>query len=417
MVFTSLFIAFLTVGVVLRLWLASRQIRHVAQHRDQVPDVFAERIRLRSHQRAADYTIARTRLGMVEAVFDAAVLVALTLLGGLQLLAMWSYELPAPGLVQQLALITSVVVLLGVLGLPFTLYRQFRLEERFGFNRMTPKLFIADTIKATLVAAVLGLPLAAVVLWLMQTAGQFWWLWAWIVWALFNLAVIWLFPTVIAPLFNKFTPLTDAELAERIKSLAERCGFSLNGLFVMDGSKRSAHGNAYFTGFGRSKRIVFFDTLLSRLNADEIEAVLAHELGHFKHKHIVRRIVLSLATSFLFLALLGWLANQTWFYTGLGVAPNLLGANHAVALMLFFLVVPVFTFPFTPVFSWLSRRDEFEADAYAAGQTDPANLVSALVKLYDDNAATLTPDPAHSAFYDSHPPAAIRIGRLTWSEA
>ncbi len=417
MVFTSLFIAFLTVGVVLRLWLASRQIRHVAQHRDQVPDVFAERIRLRSHQRAADYTIARTRLGMVEAVFDAAVLVALTLLGGLQLLAMWSYELPAPGLVQQLALITSVVVLLGVLGLPFTLYRQFRLEERFGFNRMTPKLFIADTIKATLVAAVLGLPLAAVVLWLMQTAGQFWWLWAWIVWALFNLAVIWLFPTVIAPLFNKFTPLTDAELAERIKSLAERCGFSLNGLFVMDGSKRSAHGNAYFTGFGRSKRIVFFDTLLSRLNADEIEAVLAHELGHFKHKHIVRRIVLSLATSFLFLALLGWLANQTWFYTGLGVAPNLLGANHAVALMLFFLVVPVFTFPFTPVFSWLSRRDEFEADAYAASQTDPANLVSALVKLYDDNAATLTPDPAHSAFYDSHPPAAIRIGRLTWSEA
>lgn len=417
MVFTSLFIAFLTVGVVLRLWLASRQIRHVAQHRDQVPDVFAERIRLRSHQRAADYTIARTRLGMVEAVFDAAVLVALTLLGGLQLLAMWSYELPAPGLVQQLALITSVVVLLGVLGLPFTLYRQFRLEERFGFNRMTPKLFIADTIKATLVAAVLGLPLAAVVLWLMQTAGQFWWLWAWIVWALFNLAVIWLFPTVIAPLFNKFTPLTDAELAERIKSLAERCGFSLNGLFVMDGSKRSAHGNAYFTGFGRSKRIVFFDTLLSRLNADEIEAVLAHELGHFKHKHIVRRIVLSLATSFLFLALLGWLANQTWFYTGLGVAPNLLGANHAVALMLFFLVVPVFTFPFTPVFSWLSRRDEFEADAYAASQTAPANLVSALVKLYDDNAATLTPDPAHSAFYDSHPPAAIRIGRLTWSEA
>src|SRR5690554_2439469 len=323
MVFTSLFIAFLTVGVVLRLWLASRQIRHVAQHRDQVPDVFAERIRLRSHQRAADYTIARTRLGMVEAVFDAAVLVALTLLGGLQLLAMWSYELPAPGLVQQLALITSVVVLLGVLGLPFTLYRQFRLEERFGFNRMTPKLFIADTIKATLVAAVLGLPLAAVVLWLMQTAGQFWWLWAWIVWALFNLAVIWLFPTVIAPLFNKFTPLTDAELAERIKSLAERCGFSLNGLFVMDGSKRSAHGNAYFTGFGRSKRIVFFDTLLSRLNADEIEAVLAHELGHFKHKHIVRRIVASFSLSLAFLALLGWLAQQTWFYTGLGVTPNL----------------------------------------------------------------------------------------------
>lgn len=417
MAFTLLFVAFLTAGVVLRLWLATRQIRHVALHRDQVPAVFAERIRLRSHQRAADYTIQRTRLGMLETVFDAMVLVALTLLGGLQVLSVWSQGLPVSPLVQQMFLVTSVVVLLGVLGLPFAWYRQFHLEERFGFNRMTRKLFLADLLKSSLLAAVLGLPLLAVVLWLMQRTGAYWWIWAWAVWAVFNLAVIWLFPTVIAPLFNKFTPLADEALAARIRALAERCGFSLNGLFVMDGSKRSAHGNAYFTGFGRAKRIVFFDTLLSRLNADEIEAVLAHELGHFKHRHILRRIVMSLAASFVFLAVLGWLVNRSWFYTGLGVEPNLLGPNHGVALVLFFLVAPVFTFPLTPLASWLSRRDEFQADEFAAQQTDPAKLVSALVKLYDDNAATLTPDPAHSAFYDSHPPAAVRLGRLTWSEA
>lgn len=417
MAFTLLFVVVLTIGVAVRLWLASRQIRHVARHRDAVPDVFAERIRLRSHQRAADYTIARTRLGMIETVVDSGMLIVLTLMGGLQALAVSTQALPVAPLLQQLALVTAVVVILGLISLPFTLYRQFVLEQRFGFNRMTLKLFIADAVKGAVLAALLGLPLLAVVLWLMNSAGNLWWLWAWVVWAVFNLAVLWLFPTVIAPMFNKFTPLTDAELADRIKGLADRCGFSLDGLFVMDGSKRSAHGNAYFTGFGKSKRIVFFDTLLSRLNADEIEAVLAHELGHFKHRHIVRRIVLSFAVSLLFLALLGWLANQTWFYTGLGVQPNLLGPNDALALILFFLVMPVFTFLLTPLASWLSRRDEFQADRYAASQTDPARLVSALVKLYDDNAATLTPDPTHSAFYDSHPPAAIRIGRLTWSQA
>lgn len=414
MAFTLLFVVVLTVGVLVRLWLSGRQIRHVAGHRAAVPAAFAHRISLTSHQRAADYTIARARLGMLETVVDAAVLIGLTLLGGLQWLAQLSYGLPGGDLVRQLALIVAVVAILGLINLPFTLWRQFRLEARFGFNRMTPRLFAADALKGVLVGAVLGVPLAAVVLWLMGSAGTLWWLWAWVVWAVFNLAVLWLFPTVIAPMFNQFTPLADATLAERIRALAERCGFTLDGLFVMDGSKRSAHGNAYFTGLGKSKRIVFFDTLLSRLNADEIEAVLAHELGHFKHRHILRRIVVNFGISLAFLALLGWLSQRAWFYTSLGVEPNLIGPSNALALILFFLVMPVFTFLFTPLASWYSRRDEFQADRYAAQQTPPERLVSALVKLYDDNAATLTPDPRHSAFYDSHPPAAERIDRL-WS--
>jgi len=415
MAFTLLFVAVLTIGVVTRLWLASRQIRHVARHRDAVPEVFAHRISLTSHQRAADYTVARTRMSIVETVVDAAVLIGLTLLGGLQWLAEWAYTLPGGDIVRQLALIAAVMLVMGAISLPFTLWRQFRLEARFGFNRMTFGLFVADALKGLAVGAVLGLPLVAAVLWLMQGAGTLWWIWAWVVWAVFNLAVLWLFPTVIAPLFNKFTPLADAELAQRIDGLAKRCGFALNGLFVMDGSRRSAHGNAYFTGLGKAKRIVFFDTLLSRLNADEIEAVLAHELGHFTHRHILRRIVMSFAISLAFLALLGWLSQRAWFYTSLGVEPNLMGASDALALILFMLVMPVFTFPFTPLASWYSRRDEFQADAFAASQTDASRLVSALVKLYDDNAATLTPDPTHSAFYDSHPPAAVRIGRLNWS--
>jgi STE24 endopeptidase len=415
MAFTLLFVVVLTLGVLTRLWLASRQIRHVARHRDAVPGVFAHRISLTSHQRAADYTVARARLGMIETVVDAAVLIGLTLMGGLQWLAEWSYTLPGGDIVRQLAFIAAVMAVTSAVSLPFTLWRQFRLEARFGFNRMTFGLFVADALKGLVIGAVLGLPLVAVILWLMQGAGDTWWFWAWLVWAAFNLAVLWLFPTVIAPLFNKFSPLTDAELTARIDALARRCGFSLNGLFVMDGSRRSAHGNAYFTGFGKAKRIVFFDTLLSRLNADEIEAVLAHELGHFRHRHILRRIVLSFGLSLAFLALLGWLSQRAWFYTGLGVTPNLIGPSDALALVLFMLVMPVFTFLFTPIASWYSRRDEFQADSFAAEQTDSSRLVSALVKLYDDNAATLTPDPRHSAFYDSHPPAAVRIGRLTGS--
>ncbi len=410
---TLLFVSFLLADICVRLWLASRQIRHVARHRDQVPPEFAPRIGLASHQRAADYTMARVRLGMLERVYDAVLLVALTLLGGLQAIDLLVAQATSNDLLRQLLLLGCVALLLGLLGLPFTLWRQFKLEARFGFNRMTPGLFAADLAKGVLLALVLGAPLAAVILWLMAQAGSLWWLWAWGVWTAFNLLLLFIYPTFIAPLFNKFTPLSDPELASRIKQLAQRCGFALNGLFVMDGSRRSAHGNAYFTGFGKSRRIVFFDTLLARLNADEIEAVLAHELGHFAKRHIIRRIVLSFAAALLFFALLGWLARQPWFYEGLGVLPRLDGRNDALALLLFFLVIPVFTFMLTPVASWYSRRDEFEADRYAATQSSSGRLVSALVKLYDDNAATLTPDPVHSAFYDSHPPAAVRIRHLT----
>ena len=409
---TTLFVMFLLASVLTQLWLASRQVRHVVQHRQAVPAEFSSRISLSSHQRAADYTVARMRLGMLERVTDAVILVGLTLLGGLEAIQQLVGAVTQHELLRQVLLILSVSVLLGLLSLPFTVYRQFILEERFGFNRMTPGLFVSDMLKGVLVGALLGIPLVAAVLWIMAETGPYWWVWAWGLWAGFNLLVLLIFPTWIAPLFNKFTPLDNPELATRIQSLASRCGFALNGLFVMDGSKRSAHGNAYFTGFGRSRRIVFFDTLLSRLNGDEIEAVLAHELGHFKHKHIIKRLVLSFGGALLFFALLGWLSSQTWFYTDLGVTPQLGTRNDAMALILFFLVVPVFTFMLTPLFSWFSRRDEFEADRFAANQSEADKLVSALVKLVDDNAATLTPDPIHSAFYDSHPPAAIRIRQL-----
>ena len=409
---TYAFIALLFADILLRCWLSLRQIRHVLAHRDAVPPEFSARIGLHSHQRAADYTVARAKLGIIERFFDAAVLVALTLLGGLQLFNVFASNLTDNDFVRQLLLIGGVAVTLGVIGLPFTLYRHFRLESRFGFNRMTLKLFMADTLKGTLVGALLGIPLVALVLWLMGAAGQYWWIWAWAAWIAFNMLMLVLFPAVIAPMFNKFKPLDDNRLAQRIRALTERCGFALNGLFVMDGSKRSAHGNAYFTGFGKARRIVFFDTLLSRLNEDEIEAVLAHELGHFAKRHIIKRVLISFAVAFVFFALLGWAAAQPAFYEGLGVTPILGQSQDAMALLLFFLVLPVCTFVFTPIGSWYSRQHEFEADNYAREQSRPEFLVSALVKLYDDNAATLTPDPMHSAFYDSHPPAAVRIRHL-----
>jgi len=410
--FTLLFVAFLLADIAVRFWLATRQIRHVALNRGEVPAEFSHRIGLASHQRAADYTVARVKLGLLERTYDAIVLVCLTLLGGLQAIDLAVAGVVSNDFLRQLLLLATVALLLGLLGLPFTLWRQFRLEARFGFNRMTPGLFASDAVKGLLVAAVLGLPLAAAVLWLMGRAGPYWWIWAWALWTVFNLSLLIVYPMFIAPLFNKFTPLQDPELAGRIQRLAQRCGFALNGLFVMDGSRRSAHGNAYFTGFGRSRRIVFFDTLLARLNADEIEAVLAHELGHFAKRHIIRRVLISFAAALAFFALLGWISRQPWFYVGLGVLPQLGGRNDAMALLLFFLAIPVFTFMFTPLASWYSRRDEFEADRYAAQQSSPERLVSALVKLYDDNAATLTPDPVHSAFYDSHPPAVVRIRHL-----
>ncbi len=409
--FSYLFVAALAGTLCLKFWLATRQVRHVASHRDAVPAEFADRVPLVAHRRAADYTIARVRLGLIEVVLGTAVLIGFTLLGGLQ----WLHEnvvsqLPDAPFLRQLLLLVLFVLISSLLELPLSWYRQFRLEERFGFNRMTLRLWIADIAKGTIVSAVLGLPLAAAVLWLMLRAGEDWWLWAWVVWMTFNVFVLILYPTVIAPLFNRFEPLADGPVRRRVEALLRRCGFASKGLFVMDGSRRSAHGNAYFTGLGRAKRIVFFDTLLSRLSGEEVEAVLAHELGHFKRRHVTKRVVASFALSLAGLWLLGQLALQPWFYQGLGVTVS--QDREALALILFFLALPSFTFALLPLGSLLSRRHEFEADAFAASQASAQDLVSALVKLYEDNASTLTPDPLHSAFYDSHPPATQRIGRL-----
>lgn len=410
--FSILFVAFLIVTLLLRFWLSARQIRHVLAKRAAVPAEFAASIPLAAHQKAADYTVAKTKFGLVSLLFSSAVLVCFTLLGGLQWISTTLLAASGPGIVFQIALIGLFAVISGALDLPFDWYRQFVLEQRFGFNKMTPGLWLFDMVKGVGLGAAIGLPLLWVVLTLMAKSGALWWLYAWLVWSGFQLLMMVLFPTVIAPLFNKFTPLADASLKERIEGLMARVGFASKGLFVMDGSKRSAHGNAYFSGFGANKRIVFFDTLLARLAPAEIEAVLAHELGHFKLKHIVKRIALMFAVSLGFLALLGYLKTQVWFYTGLGVEPLLGQSNDAMALILFMLVLPVFTFVLSPLTSISSRKHEFEADAFAATHTDARDLVSALVKMYEDNASTLTPDPLHSAFYDSHPPASVRIAQL-----
>lgn len=405
--FTTWVILILLGAVSLRLWLSLRQENHVKAHRATVPAAFAERISLAAHQKAADYTIARTRLGRVGLALEVLVLLALTYGGGLNALHdFWSARFD--GLAYGIALIASVVVLTSLADIPLDLYRQFRLEARFGFNRMTPRLYLADMVKQTLLSALLGLPLLAAVLWLMAAMGSLWWFYVWLVWIAFNLLVLFAYPLWIAPLFNRFSPLADGELKERITALLERCQFGGRELFVMDGSRRSSHGNAYFTGFGKARRIVFFDTLLERLSPPQVEAVLAHELGHFHHKHIIKRIVLIFSLSLLLLALLGQLIDAPWFYQSLGVT----NGNTAMGLLLFSLVLPVISFPLTPFMSSLSRRHEFEADAYAARVTTARDLSDALVKLYEDNASTLTPDPVHSLFYDSHPPASQRIARL-----
>ncbi len=414
---TYLFLLALVTMVTVKIWLASRQIRHVVRHRNAVPARFADTITLDSHQKAADYTVAKTRLSILETGISAAVLIGFTLLGGLQWLNTFWLDILGPGYAYGVALIASVIVIGGLIDLPFSLYGQFRIEAHFGFNKMTLRLYFADLAKSALIGIALGLPLLVAVLWLMERMGNLWWVWTWVVWMGFNLMLLVLFPTVIAPLFNKFEPLEDSTLKARIEALLKKCGFASKGLFVMDGSRRSAHGNAYFTGFGSAKRIVFFDTLLNRLDGDEIEAVLAHELGHFKRHHILKRIVVTFALSLGVLALLGWLATKPWFYLGLGVEPNLLTDNNALALILFFLTLPVFTFLLGPLASLSSRKHEFEADAFAAQVAKPDHLVSALVKLYKDNASTLTPDPIYSAFYYSHPPASQRIERLQASAA
>ena len=410
--FSNLFIGFLVLTLLVRFWLGSRHIRFIHAHRASVPAEFSSRIPLAAHQKAADYTVAKTKFNLFMLLVSTAVLIGFTLMGGLQALSVAILQRTGAGMAYQLALLVAFGLVSSAIDLPFDYYRQFVLEARFGFNKMPLRLFCIDMHKNTVIGAVIGLPLIWVVLTLMEKSGDLWWLYAWMVFSAFQLAMLVLYPTVIAPLFNKFTPLADESLKSRIESLMGRVGFASQGLFVMDGSKRSAHGNAYFSGFGAAKRIVFFDTLLARLAPEEIEAVLAHELGHFKLKHIVKRILMMFAISLGFLALLGFLKTQTWFYTGLGVDPMIGASNDVMALILFMLVLPVFTFLFSPLTSIGSRKHEFEADAFAAKHTKADDLVSALVKLYEDNASTLTPDPLHSAFYDSHPPASVRIHKL-----
>ena len=407
---TSLFLLALAVSLGLQLWLARRQLHHVLAHRSAVPAHFAGRITLAAHQKAADYTAARTRVAVVELLLDAVVLLALTLGGGLALIAGSIAAVPVAALAQDVALIVFVAILGGALALPLAWYRSFVIEERFGFNRMTLRLWIADIVKGALIGAALGIPLVTLMLWLMARAGTLWWLYAWLAWVAFQVLVLALYPTLIAPLFNKFEPLTDTLVRERVERLLARCGFAARGLYVMDGSKRSAHGNAYFTGFGAARRIVLFDTLISRLAPEEIEAVLAHELGHFKLKHVLKRTTWFAAGSLALLALLGWLVGQPWFYAGLGVPGS--APRYGVALVLFMLALPAFTFLASPLAAMYSRRHEFEADRYAACNASAPALITALVKLYEDNASTLTPDPLHSLFFDSHPPAPARIARL-----
>jgi STE24 endopeptidase len=407
--FTIAFLAALALATATRVWLAARHARHVHAHRRSVPPEFAASVTLDAHQKAADYTVAKTRLGVFETLVSAALLLAFTLGGGLQaLFDLWARVFDAGGYAHGIALILSVAFITGAVDLPFSIVRTFGIEARFGFNRMTPRLFVADLLKHIAIGLALAVPLLFCVLWLMAKMGAHWWLYVWLTWVVFNLLILLIYPTFIAPLFNKFSPLEDGALKVRIERLLASCGFRAKGLFVMDGSKRSSHGNAYFTGFGAAKRIVFFDTLISRLAPPEVEAVLAHELGHFKLRHVWKRVAWLFLASLAVLGLLGWLIDRPWFYAGLGVESR----STALALLLFFMTVPVFTFLLHPLGSLYSRKHEYEADAYAAQHADAGDLVRALVKLYQDNAATLTPDPVHSAFYDSHPPAALRIARL-----
>jgi len=410
---TQVFVAAVLLMALTKLYLSGRQVRYVTSHRHQVPEAFAESIPLEAHQKAADYTLAKSRLALLELAWSTVILLGWTLLGGLSALDQTLQFVHAWGpLMQQLAVVGAFLLIGGLLDLPLSWYSTFRVEERFGFNKMSLGLWTADLLKSSLVGALIGLPIVALILWLMGSIGPLWWLWAWVAWMGFNLLILVLYPTVIAPLFNKFEPLEDEQLKARVTALMKRCGFAAKGLFVMDGSKRSAHANAYFTGFGAAKRVVFYDTLLRQLKPGEVDAVLAHELGHFKHRHVLQRIVSLFVISLGALALLGWLSQQVWFYTGLGVNPHLGVPNDALALLLFLLVVPVFSYFVSPLSAHLSRRHEFEADAFACRQTQPADLATALIKLYKDNASTLTPDPLFARFYYSHPPASERLARM-----
>lgn len=407
--FTYLFLLALAASLGVRLWLAARHIAHVKKHRETVPESFAGRIPLEDHHKAADYTLTNTRIGRIALLYDSLLLLGWTLGGGLEWLDNTWRAAELQPVITGTAVMFSAVLIMTVLDLPFSLYHTFVVEERFGFNRSTPAVFVTDLLKSALLLVIIGGPLIALALWIMEASGGLWWLYIWAVWTVFTLVMFWAYPAVIAPLFNKFSPLDNEALQQRIQALMDKCGFRSKGIFVMDGSKRSGHGNAYFTGFGSNKRIVFFDTLLESLNPPEIEAVLAHELGHFKLRHIQKRLLSTFALSLAALALLGWLAGNNWFYQGLGVSQS----SPWMALMLFMLAMPVFTFFLQPLMSLLSRKHEFEADAYAVQQSSGADLIRALVKMYRENASTLTPDPLYSAFHDSHPPAPVRITHIS----
>ncbi|HHJ35148.1 MAG TPA: M48 family peptidase [Gammaproteobacteria bacterium] len=406
--FTVLFLAMLAISTLMRIYLSQRQIRYVAQNRAQVPEAFAGKISLEDHQKAADYTSTKVKFGRLPMFYEIILLLIWTLGGGLAWLDQNIITLGLDPILTGIAVILAYTFISSLLDLPFSLYSTFVIEEKFGFNRTTIKTFITDMLKGSLLGLLIGIPLLYVVLWLMEQAGEQWWIYTWLVISGFSLFMMWVYPTWIAPVFNKFEPLEEGETLDRITRLLKRCGFNSDGIFVIDGSKRSSHGNAYFSGFGKNKRIVFFDTLLKMLSDDELEAVLAHELGHFKKKHIIKGMVISFGMTLIGLAVLAWLMKAEWFYTGLGIEHP----STYMALLLFTLIMPVFTFVFQPLFSIFSRKNEFEADAFAAEQTDAKYLIHALVGLYRENASTLTPDPWYSAFYDSHPPAPVRIAHL-----
>lgn len=407
--FTTIFLITVFAGLALQLWLAARQAAHIRSNEEAVPAAFADRISLEQHQKAANYSLARLGLERWDLILGSLVLLGWTVAGGLNWLDGSIAGLGLSPLWAGVALILATVMIGGLIDLPISVWGTFVIETRFGFNRNTALGFVKDKLLAVALTLVLGVPLLAIILWLMAGAGDYWWLWAWLVWMGFTLTLTWAYPIWIAPLFNKFKPLQDDSLRTRLEALLQRCGFKSNGMFIMDGSRRSAHGNAYFTGFGANKRIVFFDTLLDGLDGDEVEAVLAHELGHFKRRHVLKMLAVSALMSLFGLALLGWLSQQAWFYSGLGVERM----TPALALALFMFVLPVFTVFIGPLMARFSRRHEFEADDFAAEQTDPRHLISGLVKMYRDNASTLTPDPLYSAFYHSHPPAPVRIAHLS----
>jgi len=406
--FAILFLTFFTLSIIVKLWLAQRHLSHIQKHRAQVPEAFSEKISLEDHQKAADYTSTKVKFGRWPLLYDAAILMVWVFGGGLELLDQTARSYGLEPVYTGILVIFSMMIISSILDLPFSIYSTFVIEEKFGFNRTTVKTFLSDMVKGALLGVALGLPLIWVVLWLMEQAGELWWIYTWLVWTGFSLFIAWAYPTWIAPIFNKFSPLEEGDTLKRIKSLLSRCGFNSDGIFVIDGSKRSSHGNAYFSGFGKNKRIVFYDTLLESLNDDELEAVLAHELGHFKRKHIVKGMAITIVTTLIALAILAWLMKADWFYNALGVSTP----STYMALLLFTIVMPVFTFLLSPLMSMFSRKNEFEADEYAAQQSDAKHLIQALVNMYKENASTLTPDPLYSAFYDSHPPAPVRIAHL-----